>query len=339
MNSTLTTNRLLIILVVPLIFYLLHILSFIFVPLISSMFIALLFVPLMRRLQKKGFLKAVNVGLSLLLMVIFGVAAFIMLRLSSQEILSTQDQFLENAQAKIEKSEFIQNYLTFDKEENTESSGFSLDKETTMQIAQPVFKFISNLLPQLLMTIFFVVLWLSESINFESVMNSTFIKKKHTSVKTFRRIEKDIITFIRVKFLISFGTGVFTGLACYFFDVSFPIFWGIFAFAINFVQMVGSFITVILCSIFAFVDLDQSGSLVFFIFTITGTQVLFGSILEPIYMGKSFSINVIVVLIMLMFWGFIWGIPGMILSIPITVFLKILFEQFERTKVFAKLMG
>lgn len=339
MNSTLTTNRLLIILVVPLIFYVLHILSFIFIPLISSMFIALLFVPLMRRLTKKGSPKVVNVGISILLMVLFGIAAFIMLRLSSQEILSTQDEFLQNAETKIEQNSFIQKYLTFGTPDGATSEGLDLDKETTMQIAQPVFKFISNLLPQLLITIFFVVLWLSESINFESVMNSTFIKKKHTSVKTFRRIEKDIITFIRVKFLISFGTGVFTGLACYFFDVSFPIFWGIFAFAINFVQMVGSFITVILCSIFAFVDLDQSGSLVFFIFTITGTQVLFGSILEPIYMGKSFSINVIVVLIMLMFWGFIWGIPGMILSIPITVFLKILFEQFERTKVLAKLMG
>jgi predicted PurR-regulated permease PerM len=56
-------------------------------------------------------------------------------------------------------------------------------------------------------------------------------------------------------------------------------------------------------------------------------------------MGKSFSLNVITVLIMLMFWGFIWGIPGMILSIPITVFLKILFEQFNRTKVIAQLMG
>ena len=65
--------------------------------------------------------------------------------------------------------------------------------------------------------LFFVILWLSESINFESVMNSTFIKMKHTSVKTFRRIEKDIITFIVVKFLISFGTGVFTGLFCYLF--------------------------------------------------------------------------------------------------------------------------
>ncbi len=68
-------------------------------------------------------------------------------------------------------------------------------------------------------------------------------------------------------------------------------------------------------------------------------QVLFGAILEPIFMGKSFSINVIAVLVMLMFWGFLWGIPGLIMAIPITVFIKIILEQFEGTKVIASILS
>jgi predicted PurR-regulated permease PerM len=56
-------------------------------------------------------------------------------------------------------------------------------------------------------------------------------------------------------------------------------------------------------------------------------------------MGKSFSINIITVLVMLMFWGFIWGIPGLIMAIPITVFLKIIFEQFPSTKGIASLIS
>jgi predicted PurR-regulated permease PerM len=142
-----------------------------------------------------------------------------------------------------------------------------------------------------------------------------------------------------VKFLVSALTGLFTGLACVFFDVSFPIFWGLFAFLINFVQMVGSFISVILLSIFAFVELDPTSTLFFFILSISGVQVLFGAILEPVFMGKSFSINVIAVLIMLMLWGFIWGIPGLIMAIPITVFIKIILEQFPGTKVIASLLS
>ena len=153
------------------------------------------------------------------------------------------------------------------------------------------------------------------------------------------KIENDLIKFIKVKFVVSLFTGIGIGLACYFFDVSFPIFWGLFAFAINFVQMIGSFISVILLALFAFVELDPTSVLFFFILSITLVQILFGAILEPVFMGKSFSINIITILVMLMFWGYIWGIPGLIMSIPITVFIKIILEQYPRTKVVASLMA
>ena len=153
------------------------------------------------------------------------------------------------------------------------------------------------------------------------------------------KIEKDIIKFIKVKFVISMFTGIGFGVACLLFGVSFPIFWGLFAFAINFIQMIGSVISVIALSLFGFVELDPTGTLLFFIIVITGVQVVMGGILEPVFMGKSFSINVITILIMLSFWGFIWGIPGLILSIPITVFLKIILEQFPKTKIIADLIA
>lgn len=191
----------------------------------------------------------------------------------------------------------------------------------------------------ILMTGFFVVLWLAESINMHKVLNMTIFKQKHTSVKAFMKIEKNLITFIKVKFFVSLLTGIFTGLACVYFDVSFPIFWGLFAFVINFVQMVGSFITVILLSIFVFIELEPTNILFFFIISITSVQVLFGAILEPIFMGKSFSINIIAILVMLMFWGFIWGIPGLIMAIPLTVFIKIILEQFPSTKVISDLLS
>jgi len=103
--------------------------------------------------------------------------------------------------------------------------------------------------------------------------------------------------------------------------------------------MIGSVISVVLLSLFAFVDLDSTGTLLFFILAIIAIQVLMGGILEPIFMGKSFSINVITILIMLMLWGYIWGIPGLIMSIPITVFLKIFLEQHPKTQVFASLIS
>jgi predicted PurR-regulated permease PerM len=331
-----TTNILLLIIAIPLVFYLLKVLSFIFIPLIFSMFIALLFLPLMRQLGRRKVPKFLSIIVVLLLVSACVYLGVELIQLSSKEILATKSDFFPKAEEKLAD---LKVYLS-----NSFGIEFQQDKNILAQFFEKenlgsTFGFLRTFFTTLLMTAFFVVLWLGESINVHNLLNNTLLKQKHTSIKAFMKIEKDLIKFIKVKFLVSALTGLFTGLMCVMFDVSFPIFWGLFAFAINFVQMVGSFISVILLSIFAFVELDPTSTLLFFIVSISMVQVVFGAILEPIFMGKSFSINIIAVLVMLMFWGFLWGIPGLIMAIPITVFIKIILEQFPSTKVIASLLS
>tara|TARA_R100001369_G_scaffold76678_1_gene105870 strand:- start:1878 stop:2801 length:924 start_codon:yes stop_codon:yes gene_type:complete len=300
------------------------------------MFIALLFLPLMRWLGRRKIPKFVSI-IIVFLLVAGGLKIGVeLIQLSSRQVLGSTTGFFSKAEVKLAD---VKIYL-FD------SFGIEIenDKNFLGQFFQKenlgsTIGFLNSFLTSLLMTVFFVVLWLAESINVHKLLNNTLLRRKYTSIKAFMKIENDLIKFIKVKFLVSALTGIFTGLMCVFFEVSFPIFWGLFAFAINFVQMVGSFISVILLSIFAFVELDPSSTLFFFILSITLVQVTFGAILEPIFMGKSFSINIIAVLVMLMFWGFLWGIPGLIMAIPITVFIKIILEQFEGTKVIASLLS
>jgi len=340
MNNRKTTNILLLIIVIPVLFYLLKILSFIFIPLIFSMFITLLFLPMMRWLNKRKVPKALSIILVFLIISVGIKIGSELIQLTSKEIISSDAAFFENIGLKF--STLIRVNEGFFGIENTENS-FSVkdyfQKEKIIENFSLTLAFIGNTVSMILMTVFFVILWLAESINFQKVLNSTILKQKHTSVKAFMKMEKDLMTFIKVKFFVSLATGVGLGLSCFFFDVSFPIFWGLFAFLINYVQMIGSFISVILLSLFAFVELDVSSTLLFFMISITAVQVLFGSILEPVFMGKSFSINVITILVMLMFWGYLWGIPGLILSIPITVFIKIILEQYPSTRVIANLMS
>lgn len=264
-----------------------------------------------------------------------------LVKLSSQQILASNSGFFNKAETKVlSLVTSIQEFLGIENSvDNSKGLSQFFDGNGSMSNVTSSLKFVSGFLTTTLMTLFFVVLWLAESINVQKLLNATILKQKHSSIKAFMKIEKDIVTFIKVKFLVSFLTGIGTGLACLAFDVSFPIFWGLFAFLINFVQMVGSFVTVILLSIFALVELDPSNQLLFFVLSITGVQVLFGSILEPVFMGKSFSINIITVLVMLMFWGFLWGIPGLIMAIPITVFIKIILDQFPGTKIFSDLIS
>ena len=341
MDKLRTTNYLLLIIVIPIIFYLLKVLSFIFIPLFFSMFIALLFLPLMRFLKRRGVHKIISIFIVLLIIVLGVKLGVELVKLSSKQIMESDSSFLLKAQTKVNDLVYeVESIFGSEaiKEDNAKLSRF-LNKEAIFKNFGNTLTVITRALTALLMTIFFVVLWLAESINIENLINKTLLKKRHQSIKTFIKIENDLIKFIKVKVLVSFLTGLFTGLACYFVDVSFPIFWGLFAFLINFVQMVGSFVTVLLLSVFAFVELEASSTLLFFIIAIAGTQVLYGSILEPIFMGKSFSINVITVLVALMFWGFIWGVPGLIMAIPITVFLKIILEQFPSTRGIAKIIS
>lgn len=340
MKDLKTTNILLLIIVIALSFYLLKILSFIFIPLVLSMFISLLFLPLMRWLNKRYVPKVLSIFIVVLIVTAVLKLGAELIQISSNEIIAAEGVFFEKAESKI-----IDLIVTFEgflgierlKGENIlihyfQENGFIKKFGTTLD-------FITSTLSMTLMTAFFVILLLSESINFQNILNNTLFKVRHSSVKTFIKIEKDIIKFVKVKFIISLFTGIGFSLACLFFDVSFPIFWGLFAFIINFVQMIGSIISVVLLALFAFIELDPTGTLLFFVLTITAVQILMGGVLEPVLMGRTFSLNVITVLVMLMFWGYIWGIPGLIMSIPITVFIKIVLDQFPKTKIIADLMA
>ncbi|MFT6827956.1 MAG: AI-2 transport protein TqsA [Roseivirga sp.] len=304
------------------------------------MFIALLFLPMMRWFNKKNVHKTLSITIVILIIAGILKVGGELIQLSSKEILSPENDIFQKAEVKI--LDLVQNLEAFFgvkilEGENTIAN--FLKKDSSVKNMGSILGFVGNTISMTLMTAFFAILWLAESINFQKLLNSTILKKEFASIKAFMKIEKDLVTFIKVKFFVSLFTGIGISLMCVFFGVSFPIFWGLFAFVINFVQMIGSFVTVILLALFAFIEIESMSTLLFFALSITGVQALFGGVLEPVMMGKSFSINIITILVMLMLWGYIWGIPGMIMAIPLTVFIKIILEQFPKTKLIADLIS
>ncbi|WP_228852033.1 AI-2E family transporter [Aegicerativicinus sediminis] len=336
MKKRKTTNMLLLIIVVFLVFYILKLLKFIFIPLVFSMFIALLFLPIMRFLMKRGVPRII--GIISVIIIIVGVLSgtYELIKISSKELLNPNNEIIPKVadQIKILLNDIgkVFNY-------RIEAHEPLISQFLTEEDFGPIFGFVQRTVSMILTTMVFVVLWLGESINLQKVLQGLLIKREHTSIKTFIQIEDNIILFIKVKFFVSLLTGIFTSLMCIAFDVSFPVFWGLLAFSVNFIQLVGSIFTVVSLSFFAMVELDISSVWLFFVLSITAVQVILGSILEPYLMGRSFSINVITVLVMLMLWGYIWGIPGMIMAIPITVFMKVIFEQFPQTQTLAQLIS
>ena len=340
MKELKTTNTLLLIIVIPLVIYLLKILSFIFVPLVFSMFITLLFLPMMRWLHKYKVPKTVSVIFIIIVFIGILKTGGELIQLSVREIMAAEGSFFQEAETNLMIIIVsVEEFFGIERIEGENLFVHYFKNNSVFNNFGSTINFIGDTLSMVLLTVFFTVLLLSESINFQMVLNKTIFDSRYSSIRTFVKIEHDVLMFVKVKFIVSLLTGIGVGVVCLLFGISFPVFWGLLTFIFNFVQVVGSIASVVVISLFAFIELDPTGTLVFFILTIAAVQVLMGSILEPIMMGKTFSINIVSVLIMLMLWGYIWGIPGMIMSVPITVILKIIMEQFPRTRIIASLMG
>jgi predicted PurR-regulated permease PerM len=213
MNELKTIKKLLIIITIPLVFYLLHILSFIFIPLLGAILLALFFMPMMRAMEKKGIPKLIRVSVSVLLLVAAVLAFIVLIRLSAQEILSADAGFWEKLSNKLDLLfagilqglgvESIQGMTTFGdlmQSENMVSMIFSGSGETIGVIG--------NSITKLLMMLFFLVLLLSESVNVQRIMGEVIFKRNLPSVRTYRSIEKSMVKFIKVKFLLSLFTGI-----------------------------------------------------------------------------------------------------------------------------------
>lgn len=343
-NDQSTTNKLLLVLAIPLVFYILKELHFIFAPLMFAFFISLLFIPMLRKLYKKGSPRIL--ALILVILIIAGTfyGAVKLVSLTGKEILDGKEALYYKLDNKI--GDLVMPYAEVLGIEPVKGKSAIKSILMSPQISERLygnfgdtFMFFQRTMVTLLMTLFFLVLILAGTFNFKLLMQESLLLRSTQTIKTYLAIERSIVKFLKVKFLMSFFTGLGFGLIAWGFGISFPLFWGVFAFAINFVQMIGSVIVTVMAALFAFIELESPGTILLVSLLFTGVQVLFGSVLEPFLMGKSFSINVITVLVMLMFWSYLWGVSGLILSIPITVLLKTLMEQYPTSRKLAVLMG
>lgn len=154
-----------------------------------------------------------------------------------------------------------------------------------------------------------------------------------------QRINEGIIRYVYVKGLASALVAVLSTITLMLFQVNNAIFWGIVIFFANFIPYVGSLIGVFLPSGFAFLGHKGLSVVLLLAALLMFYQVLVGSFLEPKFAGKTLNLSPLVVFISLSLWGWLWGMVGLILAIPITVSLKIVLENISKTRQFALLLG
>ncbi|WP_440875906.1 AI-2E family transporter [Thalassotalea sp. PLHSN55] len=145
--------------------------------------------------------------------------------------------------------------------------------------------------------------------------------------------------YIRLKSFVS----ALTSLLCYFvlilFQVDFAELWAISTFLLNFIPNIGSALAVIFPSIIISLQFDSLPYIMVIIGSLLVIQFIMGNVVEPAVMGKSLNLSAFMILISLSFWGFIWGLIGMFLAIPLMVATAIVFSHIEGTKWVAILMS
>jgi len=153
------------------------------------------------------------------------------------------------------------------------------------------------------------------------------------------RINKSVQQYLGLKTLVSLLTGALVAISLSLLQAPFPFLWGVLAFVLNFIPNIGSILAGIPPIM---ITLFESGSplktLAVAVAFIT-IQVVVGNVIEPKVMGKGLDLSPLVVILSLLFWGWLWGIPGMLLSVPLTAAAKIAMEQVDQTKAIAIIMG
>jgi predicted PurR-regulated permease PerM len=144
--------------------------------------------------------------------------------------------------------------------------------------------------------------------------------------------------YLGIKTLVSLATGVCAGLLTWALHVDFPLLWAMFAFLLNYVPTIGSIIAAVPAVLLALIQIGPGAAgatAVGFI----AINAVFGNFLEPRLMGYGVGISPLVVFVGLVAWGWIFGPVGMLLSVPLTMTLKMALENDERTKWVAVLLG
>ncbi|MFL2662841.1 MAG: AI-2E family transporter [Alphaproteobacteria bacterium] len=166
-----------------------------------------------------------------------------------------------------------------------------------------------------------------------------FFFNRLTTKNVLKKINSDVFKYFQIKTFTSFLTGIFTFLILYFFNSDLAPTLGIFAFFLNFIPFVGSLISILIPTIFSLIQFFSFFESIIILIMLTFSQILIGNFLETKMMGKTLNLSPIIMIVFLSIMGKVWGIAGMFLSVPILVFLLIIFSNLDSTKNIAILIS
>ena len=216
------------------------------------------------------------------------------------------------------------------------------ERGTTQSVGSDAFNLLGNLATGLSLTVLtltVLVFLLFEADGFRDKLRTRLESDSSRRVlDAFGRMSGKFTRYFVVQAFTSVLTGLLTYLYCLLLGVEFAFVWGVVGFAFNFVPTVGSILAVVPPTLFAaaFSGLGQAALLLLGLALI---QLALGNFVDPALQGKAVKLAPVVVLLSVVFWGWLWGIGGAIIAVPVTVALVLLLQEFDATRPVAVLLS
>lgn len=268
----------------------------------------------------------------LIVLVLWGVIEILTINVAS--LIASSGKYEANLQ-KVAQS--VQNMFNIDVEQSINDLMGDMDFGSILSnLVNSLSGFLGNLMMILIYALF---IFLEESSIKEKVVkafDSSAQYERFAQITT--KIENSVFDYLRLKTLVSLLTGGLSYVALLFVGLDSPLFWAFLIFLMNYIPTIGSLIATVFPALFSLVQFGTWTPFLIILLLVGAVQLVVGNIIEPRVMGKSLNVSPLVTIIALAIWGKIWGIAGMILSVPITVIMIIVFSQFKETQKVAILL-
>lgn len=223
---------------------------------------------------------------------------------------------------------------------NAISSSDTFSFGTLTSIATSLFSSLAGIFGDFILILIYVVFLLSEfsSLN-RRILVAFNSEKAKKIIETVNDVFYDVRKYLVGKTVINFIEGTVVAIILWAFGVDFYVVWGILVFLMNYIPNIGSFIATVLPFITALFNYDSIIVPIIILLILILVANIFGNFIEPKVFGDQLDLSPILILVALIFWGYVWGIMGMILSIPIMSMIKIIMMNFDATRPAAILMS
>lgn len=152
------------------------------------------------------------------------------------------------------------------------------------------------------------------------------------------KVIAEVQQYLGIKTAVSLLTGLLIGVWVWAIGLDFPVFWGLVAFVLNFVPSIGSIMAAVPAVALAIIQLGVNGA-VLTLLGYLGVNVILGNVFEPMLLGRRLGLSPLVVILAVIFWGWLWGPIGFLLAVPLTMIFRIFLENTGEYRWIAVLMA